>query len=333
MNSPKSPHEPLEPQQHWAHLPENTFAWGIRLLLWVRRHLGAWPLIFCLYPVVLCYWACNARARAASLQYLNRLEEHSHTLGHQASHLDTFKHFIAFAETIMDKLLAISNEPITIQKKGTQGLLDLFEQQRGAIIVTAHIGCLELCRVSAENNSKIRKLNVLVHTAHAQRFNRLLKQLQPNSPVELLQVSEFSTATAVMLAQKIEQGECVAIAGDRVPLGHGLSIPASFLGHEAMFPAGPYILAATLKCPLYAMTCIRAPYLSRKYHYQIQAQCLAEHISLPRKTRQQALMHYAQLYAHWLENQLQSAPLSWFNYFDFWQQGQTNPMPTKTPTA
>lgn len=320
-------------EPHWAHLPESTFLWGIRLLLWVRRRLGAWPLMLCMYPVVLGYWATNARARAASRDYLTRLQQHTGAVGHAVGWREILKHFLAFAETIMDKLLALSNEPIAMHKEGTEGLLHLFAQQRGAVIVTAHVGCLELCRISAEHNSHITKLNILVHTAHAERFNRLLKQLQPTSSVELLQVSEFSAATAVLLAEKIGRGESIAIAGDRIPLGQGLCVEAPFLGQNALFPAGPYILAATLKCPLYALSCIRSPYLARHYRYHIRAHCLAEQVLLPRATRQQALSAYAEQYALWLQAQLETEPLAWFNFFNFWQQGRAKNTPPKGPIA
>lgn len=320
-------------EPHWAHMPENTFLWGIRTLLWVRKRLGAWPLMLCMYPVVLGYWATNARARAASRHYLQRLQDHTGAVGHAVRWTDTLKHFLAFAETIMDKLLAISNEPIAVQEAGMEGLLEVFTQQRGAVIVTAHIGCLELCRVSAEHNPQIARLNILVHTAHAERFNRLLKQLRPNSRVQLLQVSEFSAATAVMLAEKIERGESVVIAGDRIPLGQGLCVQAPFLGQPALFPAGPYVLAASLKCPLYALSCIRSPYLARHYRYHIRAHRLAEQVLLPRASRQQALAAYAEQYALWLQTQLEAEPLAWFNFFNFWQQGRTSHEPPKGPNA
>lgn len=314
---------------HWASLSESTFLLGIRLLFWVRRRLGAWPFMLCLYPVVLYYWASQRRARQASQQYLQRLQQATGALGHAPGWRDSMRHFIAFAETIMDKLLAVSGAPIGIDKHGTEGLLALLAQRRGAVIVTGHVGCLELCRVSAEQNQHMHRLNVLVHTRHAERFNRLLRQLHPDAQVELLQVSDFSAATAMLLAQKVVQGEFIAIAGDRVPVGDGMTVTAPFLGQLAPWPAGPYVLAALLKCPLYAMVCVRQPYLARRYRYAIHAHCLAEQVLLPRRERQAVLAGYAQQYAQWLTGVLREAPLAWFNFFDFWQQGPTAPAPSK----
>ncbi|MFH7611482.1 glycosyl transferase, partial [Pseudomonas syringae pv. tagetis] len=90
-----------------------------------------------------------------------------------------------------------------------------------------------------------------VHTAHAQRFNRLLRRLDPLAAVELVQVTEMGPATAMMLADKVAAGGFVAIVGDRTPVGGGRCLSADFLGQRAPFPIGGYVLAAALGCPVY----------------------------------------------------------------------------------
>src|SRR6201747_3039497 len=60
-----------------------------------------------LYPVVLWYWAVNRGAREASLEYLQRLQQATGGLGHEPGRRDTLRHFFSFAETILDKMLAV----------------------------------------------------------------------------------------------------------------------------------------------------------------------------------------------------------------------------------
>jgi predicted LPLAT superfamily acyltransferase len=178
------------------------------------------------------------------------------------------------------------------------------------------VGCLELCQATAERRPGLR-LNVLVHTAHAERFNRVLRRLDPGSGVKLLQVSEVTAATAVLLADKVARGEFVAIAGDRVPVAAG---PASttrvrFLGHAAPFPIGPYVLASLLKCPLYMMACVRDG-----DGHAVIFERLAERVALPRGRRSAALAEYAAQFAGRLEALLVRSPYDWFNFFPFWEQ-------------
>lgn len=306
---------------HWASLGEHTFVAGIKLLFWVYRVLGRLPFRLCLYPVVTYYWATRGDARRSSLDYLQKLQASKGSLGHTPTWRDTLRHFLAFADAILDKLLAMSGgiAQSALQVEGEKGLLALAAKGQGAVIVTGHIGCMELCRISAERHRGVR-LNVLVHTQHAERFNRILQQLHPDSDVRFIQVTEVNPATAMLLADKVAQGEFVAIAGDRVPVRQSMAVPADFLGCQAQWPVGPYVLAALLKCPLYAMGCVRENRTQGGSGYVLRVHCLAEQVVLPRNARREALAAHAQQFADWLEILLARAPLAWFNFFPFWAQ-------------
>jgi predicted LPLAT superfamily acyltransferase len=85
-------------------------------------------------------------------------------------------------------------------------------------------------------------------------LQQLLAQLDPGSQLNLMQVTDMSPAMAMVLADKVAQGEFVVIAGDRVPVSPQPRVArASFMGRVAPFPVGPYVLAALLQCPVYLM--------------------------------------------------------------------------------
>ena len=155
---------------------------------------------------------------------------------------------------------------------------------------------------------------MLVHTKHAQAFNRLLSQLDPNSQLNLMQVTEINAATAMMLAEKVADGEFIAIAGDRIPVTFKPRVAyANFLGAPAPFPVGPYVLASVMQCPVYllfSMTINGRP----ECHFEL----FRSAIKLPRKTRDQILDECAAAYAQRLEHHCLRAPLQWFNFYDFW---------------
>jgi predicted LPLAT superfamily acyltransferase len=204
---------------------------------------------------------------------------------------------------------------------GREIIDSMIARGQGGILITAHIGCLELCQVCAARQPGL-KLNVLVHTRHAERFNRILRKLDPDSPVRLLQVTEVDAATAVMLGERIAAGEFVAIVGDRVPVTASKTTQARFLGHDASFPVGAYVLAALIKCPLLLMGCVR-----EKDGHVVRFERLAERIELPRARRAEQLAQLAADFAQRLESLLVRAPYDWFNFFPFWAQptGQAAP--------
>lgn len=306
--------------QHWADIGESTSAAGILFLCGIHRWLGRWPFRFCVYPVVLFHWLTNATARQASLQYLQRLHAHAGALhggvlAAAPGWRQSLRHFAGFAETLLDKILALGHRYPTQQvRMHREQMLAAIASGRGGVIITAHIGCLELCQALADRVPGFR-LTALVHTAHAQRFNRLIRRLDPQGKVELLQVTDLGPATAVMLAERVARGEYIAIAGDRVPLRGGRSVQVPFLGHPAPFPIGAYVLASALACPVFTMACTHAG-----QGYDIRFERFAERIVLPRGSRDAALAEQAARFAQWLEAQIRGAPYDWFNFFPFWDQ-------------
>jgi len=305
--------------RHWASLGENTFVAGMWLLWGVYRVFGRALFRVCLVPVVLWYWAATPMARSASLQYLQRVQATCGAIGHAPGWRDTLRHFRSFAETLLDKMLAISGcYPFeSVRCEGRDVVTRALATGRGAMIVTAHVGCLELCRALIDHDGGLA-LTVLVHTAHAERFNRILQRLDPGSRVRLMQVSEVNAATALVLSDCVERGELVAIVGDRVPLHPSKTTTLPFLGVDAALPVGAYVLAALLHCPLFFMACVR-----EAGGHVVVFESLADSVELVRGRRDQVLREVAQRYVRSLEGIVCRAPFEWFNFFPFWDQGKT----------
>ena len=304
--------------RHWSAIGEETFAGGMWLMYVLFRVGGRLPFRVVLYPVVLWYWFANRGAREASLQYLQRVQQATGALGHAPGRRDTIRHFLSFAETILDKMLAVGGRYRLdrIRFVGREAIDAMVRAKQGGLLVTAHMGCLEMCQASADATPGM-KLTVLVHTVHAERFNRMLERLSPGRGISLMQVTEISPATAVLLAERVERGEFVAIAGDRVPIvaGRASAVQVPFLGHVAPFPTGAYMLASLLKCPLYSLGCIR-----QGDTHEVVFERLAERVVLPRADRLGACAAYANDFARRIGRLLARAPYEWFNFFSFWDQ-------------
>jgi predicted LPLAT superfamily acyltransferase len=302
--------------RHWAEIGESTFVLGILLLFWIHRLFGRWLFRVCLWPVVFGHWVARSSVRAASLDYLNRIERATGAIGHAPGALDSLRHVNLFAESLLDKLLSISGRyrPDALRLRGNESIDAAAHGRRGGVIVTAHMGCLELVRDVAERRTGVR-LNILVHTGHAQQFNRLLRRLNPRADLNFIETTDVDPATAVMLDARVAAGEFVVIAGDRVPVKLSQTVDVEFLGELAPFPVGPYVLASLFKCPLYLLACVHegGGYCA---HFEV----LAEEVMLPRNARAEALVEYASRYTKALTEVLARSPYDWFNFYLFWDQ-------------
>ncbi|GHD69016.1 LpxL/LpxP family acyltransferase [Jeongeupia chitinilytica] len=302
---------------HWASVGEAGFVGGIRLLVGIYKRFGRWPFRLVLYPILSWYVLSHRIARTASRDYLQRLHLASGGRTPAPGLANVLRHFAAFGETVLDKLLVWRGDldDTPVRRDGAATMQAVIDAGRGGVIMTAHIGNFEMLRKLGETRRNIR-LNILVHTKHAERFNRLLRETHPEAHIRLIQVTEISAATAVMLAERVDAGEFVVIAGDRVPVSQQPdTIDIPFLGAPAPFPVGPYVLAAILKCPLVALVASR-----QADHFHITVRLLAERVVLPRADRRGAIAALAAGYAALLEAECLAAPLQWFNFYPFWSE-------------
>jgi predicted LPLAT superfamily acyltransferase len=299
---------------HWANLNEVSFVAGMRLLFWIYRLFGRWPFRIVLYPVLCWYVLTQAKARNASQTYLQQLNAHA-SLQVSSSIFGVIQHFAAFAETILDKMLLWGGlfKVDRVEYHGQETLHRQVVEKKGAILVCSHMGNIDMCRVLSRRFPDV-KLTILVHTKHAQSFNRMMAKLNPDSQLDLVQVTEMTPATAILLAEKVAQGGFIVIAGDRIPVSPNPRVTiANFLGRPAAFPIGPYVIASLLRCPVYLLFSLPVDGVP-----QVHFELLCESVNPKRSEREQIFQMLARKYAERLSVFCERAPLQWFNFYDFW---------------
>lgn len=308
-------------QQHWSSHTERGTIIGIKALLAVYAFLGRSAFNILLKAVMAYYYLTGKAARKASEEYLDQLKKHAQQQNIALpAKLSSYNHLLSFGHTMLDKLSAwrgdFSEKNLTIH--GQEHFDSIVEQQRGVVIVGSHLGNLELCRALSRRHKHI-KINALVFTEHAERFNAVMKAVNPNSDLNLIQVSTLGPDTAILLQQKIEQGEWIVIVGDRTSVTKEQRVVwADFLGQPAPFPQGPFMLAAVLKAPVYLLFGLRDDN-QKTPHFDVYFEPFSEQIKLPRGQREEALTQVVNQYASRLEHYTMKAPLQWYNFFNFWQ--------------
>lgn len=314
--------------RHWAQLGERGGVLGLSFLAGVYRLFGRRICLLIMSPVVLFFFLSGGEQRRASKDYLYRLWM-AGGLEKRPGWFMSLKHFMSFGAAALDKLAAwTGNISVDDVEGASHSVFDkLHASGKGGLMLTAHLGNPEVIRAIGSFKGRIR-VNVLVHTAHALRFNALIQSSSAQASVRMIQVTEVGPDTAIMLKTAIDNGEFVVIVGDRIPVtGHNRISWVSFLGDVAPFPQGPHILAAILKVPVYLLFCVR-----RDKKYRIFFEPFADTIILPRKERDAALSVYVQRYAERLEYFTKQAPLQWFNFFDYWRPAGLKPSEDNQPS-
>lgn len=302
---------------HWSNIQERGSVFGMRLLLAIYKLAGRRVLLLVLSPVVFYFYVTGTRARQASASFLQRVKavKPATPTGFWVG----YQHFLSFANSAFDKVDAWLGKITSkdIHYTNPELFQALNQDKRGAIFIGSHLGNLEVCR--ALNASKYNTpINVLVFTQHAIKFNALLQKVNPDVGINMIEVSELGPDLMILLKEKIDAGESLVIVGDRTSTSvAGRVSYAPFLGQDAPFSQGPFILAALLECPVYLLFCFK-----QHARYHVIFERFSDQLSLPRKTRKQTLANVINTYAARLEHHALAYPLQWFNFYDFWQQDE-----------
>lgn len=327
-DSPESTKPMTDIPAHWSQVSEAGALTGMRFLFACFK-LGGRPLFkLVLVPVILYFFLFRKQARAASLDYLRRVQRSGAIASNRSLLWLSAKHFWSFGNALIDKLAVwmgqIPREQVQIH--GDDIIFNLRAKKQGCVLIISHLGNFEICRCLSARHPGMR-LTVLMHTKHAQKFNRMMQEKASASQLDILQVTEITPATAMLLSERIEQGEFVAIAGDRVPISNPEnSLLVDFLGDKAPLPLGPFTLASILRVPMIGLFCLR-----EEAGFGIYFKQLSDAQAVPRRQRQQHLQQLAQVYATQLEHHCRRQPLQWFNFFDFWHLPQAPVQPDAVP--
>jgi predicted LPLAT superfamily acyltransferase len=308
----------LDSGGHWAAMGERGAWWGMRLVTLVYRLLSRPGSIALLWPVVTYFHLTSAAGRRHSLGFLARARA---AQGLPApSWWDGLRHHMSFAAKALDTFIAWADPERTgpIAVDGAEPLHRLAAEGRGALLSVSHLGNAELSRACLRMRFE-KDINVLLHTRHAVRYNRLIRSVRPDAADHTIQVTDIGPETAIDLTERVERGEWIAIAGDRTPVEfNGRVSMVPFLGRDAPFSQGPYVLAALMGCPVYLMFCLR-----EGEGHRVTFEPFAERIDLPRRGKDAALTELAARYARRLEFHCLRDPLQWYNFFDFWADPKT----------
>ena len=311
---------------HWMNVKERRGFSGMKLL-WKLYRWGGRPLFAVIgWPVTGVFYLTGTAAKKASKKFLTRVNEERTRRGLPTETLSGLTHFRAFTMSMLDRLAAWVGD-LTLWKdvdfaddESRKLLCEPPADGRGKLVLVSHLGVAEATRALAQHDRAV-PVWALVYDEHAPRFKAMLEDVAPDASRHIIAVNHLGVDTAARLEEAIARGEWVAIAADRTPNDQSSrgsrTATASFLGHDAPFPVGPFVLANLLKCDVVTLFAVRVG-----DKLLISCRPFASEIQLPRKTRDEALAQYASQWAKTLEDQAVAHPYQWFNFYDFWHEDE-----------
>ena len=191
---------------------------------------------------------------------------------------------------------------------GSEHFDALQSREGGAIILTAHMGSYDLgAQLFAETST--RRI-VMVRAPEVDPETRKHEEELHRRTVGDSVRIDFSTRASDLafdLLRSVQDGEIVAIQGDRVMAGIA-TLPATLFGKATSVPAGPFALAMASRVPIYPLFIIRLG--RRSYRLLV---CSPIEV---RRTRDRDEA-FAQAVEQWTGTLEQVISTSWYQWFEF----------------
>lgn len=275
---------------------------GYKIFVFFMKKVGMGAAYFILYFVAAYFCLFSKESNKSIYYYFRQRLKYSK----YKSLRSIYKSYFVFGQTILDKIAISSNisDRFTYESDGVHFITDTLKQQKGGILISAHVGNFEIAEHffgELEENAFISLLTTDVeHTA----IKEYLDSVKQKSNIKLILIkNDLSHIFEVNAA--LARNEIVCITGDRYIKGSKF-LTEILLGKEAQFPAGPFMLASRLNVPVLFVYVMK----ETKNHYHLYARC-----SQAKHRDAQALLKEYTESVTWM---LKKHPLQWFNYFDFW---------------
>lgn len=301
-------------QNLWWKKQERGGVFFLRLSLFLSQILPEFALKLIVKIVVWFYYIFSKNERENIAEFRRNLSEFA---GAQTlKKTSVFSHFEAFGGAICDKFRVwkgkIKDDELEIIDL-EHIKSELIGAQKGQILLTAHLGNVEICKALAARVEGFRMV-ILTYDENSRKFNEVLREISKNGgSVRMMAVNKLDVAAMLELKNIVESGEHIGIMGDRTPLGGDKAARVKFLGKEASFNYGPYLIAGILGVKISSLWCQK---IGGKFRIELVP--LASAVKLGRD-KAAAAREYLQIYVRELENRCKQTPTQWFNFFDFWR--------------
>ena len=309
----KKPQENAE-QNLWWKKQERGGAFFLRLSLFLAQILPEFALKLIVKIVVWFYYIFSKNERENIAEFRRNLSDFAGSQTLKGT--SVFSNFEAFGVAICDKFRVWKGkikdselEIIDLERIKSE----LIGAKKGQILLTAHLGNVEICKALGARVDGFRMV-ILAYDKNSREFNEVLKRISQNDgSVRMMLVNELDVAAMLELKNIVESGEHIGIMGDRTPIGGDKAARVKFLGKEANFNYGPYLIAGILGVKISSLWCQKI-----EGKFRIDLVPLASTVKLGRD-KAAAVREYLQIYVRELENRCKQTPVQWFNFFDFWR--------------
>ena len=313
--------------RHWADNQEVIKTnKPLKFLLVLLKYTPGFMVRFLIYPVTFFYFLFVKRARKAAIQYQKQLREFT---GRKIPpHISAYRQMVSFSLCVVEKMEGwlgkIKFDRIQYQNDDITDILEQLKAGKGALIITSHLGNMELLRSLSDYNEQLVGRAVPVYVVMDMKVNNnftdTLRTVNPKFSFNVINSTEFGPDAMVTLIDAVEEGALVVIAGDRTSANEReKTLKLNFLGKEAEFPYGVFLMPFLMKVPVYFMFGLRSKLSVFNPKHNVYIEKCHVNFDCARSERENHIVLCCGEFIAKLEKFCILYPYQWYNFFDFWE--------------
>jgi len=275
---------------------------GYKIFVFFMKNLGLGAAYFILYFVAFYFLLFSRQGTKASLYYFRERLGY----GRFKSYRSVYWSYYTFGQTIIDKVAIRTGarNKFSYEFDGVELLKTMLAEEKGGILISAHVGNFEIADYFFKEIDFKSQIHIVTTDQEHSAIKNYLENVSEASSIKFILVKE-DLSHIFEIHSALNTNGLVCFTGDRYFEGTRF-LSEEFLGAEAKFPAGPFLLSARLNVPVafvYVMKETR-----KQYHLYTRL------ATAKSRDAQGLLVNFKDS----LEGMLKKYPLQWFNYFQFW---------------
>ncbi|MGM0408234.1 MAG: lipid A biosynthesis acyltransferase [Bacteroidota bacterium] len=284
---------------------------GYKIFVFTLKHLGLSFAYFILRFVAFYYFLFSTSSSKPLYFYFRKIIRYSRL----KSVISIYRNYYVFGQVLLDKIAILGGlkEKFTYNFDGEHHLREMAKNNTGGIIVNAHVGNFEIAGQLLERLQT--RINVLMLDAEHQQIKKYLSNVLVNKDVKIIPLQN-NYSHILPISEALINKELIAMAGDRY-IEQSKVFKVNFMGQKALFPGGPFYLAARFGVPVTFAFAMKET--KNHYHFYATEPQFVKRYKNPEE-QEKEIKSFVEKYALEFERILKIYPLQWFNYYQFWEK-------------
>jgi predicted LPLAT superfamily acyltransferase len=281
---------------------------GYRIFVFIIRTFGVSFSYFVLRFVAFYYFMFSWNSTGHIYRYFRQ----RHRYGVLESVLKIYRNYYVFGQTLLDKVIVMAGieNKFTYDFDGEENLRDIVRGGKGGILLSGHVGNWEAAgHLLKRLNTRI---NVVMYDGEHQQIKEYLETVTGGHKLNIILIKQDISHVYAM-GEALQKNELICLHADRFMEGNKTKL-SPFMGEDAQFPVGPFLLAASFRVPVSVVFAFK----ETTSHYHFFGSNLLTRTG--DESKDEFVSRLTSTFVGDLEQKVKMYPEQWFNYYNFWQK-------------